>query len=112
MEQSTRDESLAEQQRTAEMALRKMSYGRVKEQHERGFDIMTNGQLTGGLAKLDATEYIKKAEPSWSKIQPKPEQAKQNSAHSNRQVELTTTQFADRNTRCGIPAAAPKSSKS
>lgn len=60
MEQVTRDESLAEQQRAAEMALRKMSYARVKEEHERGFDIMTNGKLTGGLAKLDATEYIKK----------------------------------------------------
>ena len=83
MEQSTRDESLAEQQRVAEMALRKMSYGRVKEQHERGFDIMTNGQLTGGLAKLDATEYIKKAEPSWSRIQPKSEQAKQVSKNNN-----------------------------
>ena len=44
---------------------------------------MTNGELTGGLAKLDATEYIKKAEPSWSRIQPKPEQAKQVSKNNN-----------------------------
>jgi hypothetical protein len=94
------------------MALKKMSYERVKEQHQRGFDIMTNGELTGGLAKLDATEYIKKAEPSWSRIQPKTEAAKQASSHSQRQVELTTTQFANRNTRCGITAAAPGSSKS
>lgn len=68
MEQSTRDESLAEQQRADEMKLRKFSYARVKEEHERGFDIFTNGKLTGGLANLHKTDYIKKPNTQWDRI--------------------------------------------
>jgi hypothetical protein len=35
------------------MALNKFKYDRVQEEVERGFNIITNGELQGGLTKLD-----------------------------------------------------------
>ena len=57
-EDTTRKETLAENERLDKMALKKVSHMRVKEEINRGFDILTNGGLQGGLAKLEATNYM------------------------------------------------------
>ena len=44
---------------------------RVQEELGRGFDILTNGNLRGGLAKLEATTYMQKAPKVWDQIGPK-----------------------------------------
>jgi len=57
---ATREEMLAEQDRLDKMSLNKVSRKRVTEEHGRGFDIIANDKLQGGLAKFDdATEYMR-----------------------------------------------------
>ena len=41
------------------MALKKVSFERVKEEMHRGYDILSGGELRGGLAKIQATEYMR-----------------------------------------------------
>lgn len=47
-EQVTRKETLAEQDRLDNMALNKYKYDRVREEVDRGFNVITNGELQGG----------------------------------------------------------------
>ena len=44
----------------ADMSMRKVSHMRVREEIERGFDILSNGTLQAGLAKMNATDYMQK----------------------------------------------------
>jgi hypothetical protein len=70
-EQVTRKETLAEQDRLENMQLNKIKYERVQEEVERGFNIITNGELPGGLTKLDSTKYMKPKVAVWEKLSPK-----------------------------------------
>ena len=47
------------------MSLRKVSRVRVAEELGRGFDILTNDKLAGGLAKIDATDYMTDRPKAW-----------------------------------------------
>jgi|LakMenEpi03Oct11_1017367.scaffolds.fasta_scaffold02815_4 hypothetical protein len=67
-EQVTRKEQLAEQDRLDNMALNKIKFERVQEEVDRGFNILTNGELNGGLAKLEATKYMKPPIGVWQKL--------------------------------------------
>lgn len=59
---------LAEQDRLQNMALARVSHMRVSEELNRGFDILTNGGLRGGLAQLNATSFMKQQPRVWDKI--------------------------------------------
>ena len=76
-EQATREETLAEKERLDKMSLQKVSHQRVAEEINRGFDILTNGQLRGGLAKIEATTYMKSQPKVWDRITPSNAQAAQ-----------------------------------
>jgi len=65
VEETVRTESLEENQRLENMALKKISYMRVAEELNRGHDILTNGELKGGLAKLEATSFMQKPPKPW-----------------------------------------------
>jgi hypothetical protein len=65
----TRKECLAEQDRLDAMALNKVSFMRDREQLQRGFDILTNDHLSGGLAKRDATQFMQKPQPIWKRLE-------------------------------------------
>jgi len=52
------------------MALTKVSHQRVAEELNRGFDILTNGGLRGGLAKMQATGFMQQAPKAWDRITP------------------------------------------
>ena len=54
----TRSETLAENERLDKMTLKKVSHQRVAEELNRGFDILTNGNLRGGLAKMNSTGFM------------------------------------------------------
>ncbi len=41
---------------------------RVREEVERGFDILSNGQLKSGLTALNGSSYMQKQQPAWVKI--------------------------------------------
>ena len=69
-EVQTREETLAEQDRLDKMSLQKVSRMRVAEELNRGFDILTNGQLRGGLAQINATSYMKEPPKVWDRITP------------------------------------------
>lgn len=58
-DQCNRKEMLAEHDRLDNLKLQKVRYERVQEEVERGFDIINNGELGGGLKNLDATKYMK-----------------------------------------------------
>jgi len=64
-EDTTRSEQLAEQTRQEKMSLAKVSRQRVAEELNRGFDILTNDQLRGGLAQIEATEFMKNKPKVW-----------------------------------------------
>ena len=55
---ATRKECLAEFERQERMRLARISQKRVKEEMDRGFDILTNGGLTGGLAQFHKTDFM------------------------------------------------------
>lgn len=74
-EQVVRRECLAEQDRLDQMSLAKVSHMRVKEEIDRGFDIVTNGDLRGGLAKIEATSYMQKQPTAWQQLSPKAQQS-------------------------------------
>lgn len=69
-EQVTRKENLAEQDRLDNMTLNRIKFDRVKEEVDRGYNIMNNGDLAGGLAKLEATKYMKPPTGLWEKLSP------------------------------------------
>lgn len=71
VEETVRTESLEENQRLENMALKKISYMRVAEELNRGHDILTNGELKGGLAKLEATSFMQKPPKPWDQISPR-----------------------------------------
>ena len=50
------------------MSLKKVSHQRVAEELNRGFDILTNGELRGGLAKMRATSFMQQQPKAWDKI--------------------------------------------
>ena len=70
-EEQTRSETLAEDERLDQMKLQKVSHQRVAEELNRGFDILTNGGLQGGLAQVNATSYMKPAQKAWDRISPR-----------------------------------------
>lgn len=51
------------------MALRKVSHKRVEEELNRGFDIINNDKVSGGLAQIEKTEYMKKPINTWTRLQ-------------------------------------------
>lgn len=67
----TREETLAEKERLDKMSLQKVSRQRVAEEISRGFDILTNGNLRGGLAKIDATTFMQSEPKVWDRITPR-----------------------------------------
>mmetsp|Transcript_29804 Transcript_29804/g.36990 ORF Transcript_29804/g.36990 Transcript_29804/m.36990 type:complete len:110 (+) Transcript_29804:810-1139(+) len=66
---ATRNEMLAEMERLDKMSLKKVSHKRVAEELGRGFDILTNDKLQGGLAKIEATQYMRDVPKVWDQIQ-------------------------------------------
>lgn len=52
-EQINRKESLAEQDRLDHLKLNRIKRDRVQEELDRGFDIITNGNLKGAVTLLD-----------------------------------------------------------
>lgn len=67
---TVRDETLAEVTRLDNMSLTKVSHQRVAEELNRGFDILTNGGLRGGLAKMHSTGFMKQQPKAWDRITP------------------------------------------
>ena len=65
---ATREETLAEQDRLDKMSLNKVSRKRVQEEEGRGFDIIANEKLQGGLAQMEATEFMRGAPKVWDQI--------------------------------------------
>lgn len=53
------------------MSLMKVSHMRVNEEITRGFDILTNSHLQGGLAQIEATQFMQKAPKAWDRITPR-----------------------------------------
>ena len=47
---------------------------RVAEEINRGFDVITNGDLRGGLAQINATNFMQQQPKAWDRISPKNEQ--------------------------------------
>ena len=45
-----------------------MKYERVQEEVERGFNIITNGELPTGLSKLESTKFMKPKVAVWDKL--------------------------------------------
>lgn len=113
VEDVVRRECLADFERESDMALRRISHKRAEEQVNRGFDIMTNGELPTALAilKEEKQPYAKKPAQAWnqtssgaqSQIDASNNAAQkaqmQASAAANSNVELKGTKFGDRMTR-------------
>lgn len=53
------------------MVLNRVKFDRIKDEVTRGFDILTNGDLSGGIAKLDSTKYMKPPVPVWQQLSPR-----------------------------------------
>ena len=70
-EVTTREETLAEIERLEKMALAKVSHKRVAEELDRGFDIINNGGLGGGLARIQTNEYMQVKPKAWEMITPR-----------------------------------------
>lgn len=101
-EDTTRKEQLAEQERNDKMSLSKVSRQRVAEELNRGFDILTNNELRGGLAQIEATEYMKSAPKVWDQICSKTQDKgfeMSGPMSSNSNVDFHATQFASRSRR-------------
>jgi len=113
IETQTKEEMFKKNKKDHEMALNKVSHMRVREEIERGFDIITNdAELKSGLAKMEATSFMKKAPGAWDKLATANESLA--STHSvglgNPQaakppVELTATRFNTRSKRLNTNAA-------
>ena len=82
-EKTTRDECLAENERQDKMKLAKVSYNRVAEEVGRGFDILTNGELRGGLAKISTSEWMNPKPKGWDMLSPSSLAAAQQEAGNN-----------------------------
>ena len=106
VEDVVRRECLADYERAADMALRKISHKRDEEQVNRGFNILTNGELPTALAILkdEKQTYAKKPMKNWNKMAGETADVsanKQVATHTQAQstVELTGTHFGDRVSR-------------
>ena len=92
---------------------------RDREQLQRGFDILTNDKLTGGLAKREATNYMREPSKVWDKLNSDAGQGEpaakglleQHKAQSTNQgtCDLSRTNFQTRSRRMtkGIDQIAP-----
>ena len=69
-EAKTKKEMEEKMKRDADMSMRKISHMRVREEIERGFDILSNGNLQAGLSKMNATDYMQKQNPAWTRLNP------------------------------------------
>lgn len=67
-EQVTRKEDLAEQDRLDHMKLNKIKFDRVAEEVDRGFNIITNGDLPPGLSHLETQKYMKPSIGVWERM--------------------------------------------
>ena len=67
---NVRNDTLAEQERLDKMSLQKVSRMRVAEEIGRGFDVITNGELRGGLAQINATNFMQQQPKAWERISP------------------------------------------
>ena len=95
-DESVRNETLAESERLDNMALQKVSHQRVAEELNRGFDILTNGNLRGGLAKMHSTGFMKVPTKAWDKITPRGQEnhsALNNNAPSEQQSKHLNLDF-------------------
>lgn len=93
-------------------ALNKVSHMRVREEIERGFDIITNdAELKSGLSKMGATAFMKKNPSTWDKLASASASQGFNStqavgtAAEQKTVELTATRFNTRSKRLNTNAA-------
>jgi hypothetical protein len=64
------------------MKLNKIKFDRVAEEVDRGFNIITNGELPPGLSNLENTKYMKPHVGVWEKMGHQPDQSKPASNHS------------------------------
>ena len=113
IEETVREETLAEQQRLDEMSLKKVSHQRVAEELSRGFDILTNGELRGGLAKIKATSFMQQQPKAWDKIgSPRNAEATECAANASAtpsnqaNIDFQATSFDRRSRRLNASAAA------
>ena len=97
------------------MSLQKVSRMRVAEELNRGFDILTNGHLRGGLAKIEATNFMQEKPKVWNQISPRNQEdagAAQASQASHLNVDFNNINFERRSKRLNTnlaptPQAAP-----
>ena len=75
----------------------------MAEEVGRGFDILTNGELRGGLAKIEATNYMKQQPKAWDRISPKNMEDQATGActamNATPSLEFQTSQFERRSRR-------------
>ena len=123
-EAKTKQEMEDKMKRDADMSMRKVSHMRVREEIERGFDILSNGNLQAGLAKMNATDYMQKQNKAWDKLNPNSTACVQATGEtaaatpnntSGQNVDFNANRFATRSKRLNtnlakapaqIPAAA------
>lgn len=93
VEDVVRRECLADFERAQDMALRKISHKRDEEQVNRGFNILTNGELPTALAimKDEKQTYAKKPPVNWKKM------TGEASESTMKKVVTTTASNADSN---------------
>ena len=79
---------------------------RVREEVERGFDILSNAELKVGLAQMNATQFMKKQEAAWNRLNPNTSTTEQiikgadtvvSNADSN--IDFNANRFATRSKR-------------
>ena len=77
------------------MSLRRISHKHTEEEIQRGFNILTGGDLTSGLniIKSEQQPYLKKPQQPWNYIQKAdaPTETKPEKISNHPLVELTTT---------------------
>jgi hypothetical protein len=67
-EQVNRKDDLAQQDRLEHLKLSKIKYERVQEEVDRGFNIITNGELPPGLSHMEQGKYMKPAVGVWKQM--------------------------------------------
>lgn len=120
VEEVSRRDTLAEYDRLEDMALKRISHKHTEEEVDRGFNILTNGNLPTSLKiiKEDKQQYLKKPSQPWSMINTQPpasghSQAPPKSSASAVKIDLTGTAFGDRVGRhTGFAQPVPRSSNS
>lgn len=107
VEIQTREEGLAEQDRTDNMALRRISHKHTEEQVGRNFNILTNGDLPNGLRiiKDQKQDFLKKPAETWTHISsadPSAVNSKPESSCKQSNVDLQRTNYGMRDTRVNL----------